>query len=439
MILVGQALVAALSILQGPGAQSGPLTLDDAIALAARNAFSIQLQASNVEKSRQQVAQAQAGLGPKVTISGTYTRYGKEATANFGGNTITTQAIDSKVVTAQVSLPIDISGNLKRNVNAAKTNELAVKDTLQATMNDVRLNTRAAYFTVLRNEGLVKVAEQALADAQERLKQGQQLFDQQQIAKVDVNRYETQVAQANSDLIAAKNTLQIAQNAFNFTIARPIDTPVQLTDVQTLPETPANNAELVDIGQRQRPEVQSLEHTVKALSFSRRALEAGLNPSLTAAIQQTRNIDAVGFSSQSQTTYGTLLLSLPVFDSGLTRARVREAQQNELQATINLDQTKLSISQEVRNAITNLQGALARLKNAEAQVALAAEVYRLAKVKQDAGAGTYVEVIDAETTLTQARNQQVTARYDYLTAYAQLQRAVGSDGLVMNAMPGGMK
>jgi outer membrane protein TolC len=84
------------------------------------------------------------------------------------------------------------------------------------------------------------------------------------------------------------------------------------------------------------------------------------------------------------------------------------------------------------------------LENAIEQVKLAEEVYRLAKVKQDAGAGTYYEVVDAESQLTLARNGQVSARYDYLTSYSQLQRAVGQDDIAAAAvstdkMPKGRK
>ena len=87
----------------------------------------------------------------------------------------------------------------------------------------------------------------------------------------------------------------------------------------------------------------------------------------------------------------------------------------------------------MRNAVANLTSAKARFDSANVQVSLAEEVYRLAKVKQDAGAGTYYEVVDAETQLTQARNGQVSARYDYLTSYSQLQRAVGQDDLAAAA------
>ena len=120
-------------------------------------------------------------------------------------------------------------------------------------------------------------------------------------------------------------------------------------------------------------------------------------------------------------------LSLPIFDGGAIRARVGEARQNEVQARIRSRADRAhGVSQDVRNAGANLRGARARLDNATRQVALAEEVYRIAQVRQAAGAGTYVETVDAQTTLTTARQNYVRARYDVLTAYSQLQRAVGS-------------
>ena len=95
-----------------------------------------------------------------------------------------------------------------------------------------------------------------------------------------------------------------------------------------------------------------------------------------------------------------------------------------------------SAAQDVRNAASNLRGARARLENATRQVALAQEVFRIAQVRQAAGAGTYVETVDAQTTLTTARNNLVRARYDVLTAYSQLQRAVGTDRLPTNPASG---
>jgi outer membrane protein TolC len=71
--------------------------------------------------------------------------------------------------------------------------------------------------------------------------------------------------------------------------------------------------------------------------------------------------------------------------------------------------------------------AQARLTNAQRQLTLAQEVYRLAQVRQEAGEGTYIDVVDAESSLEQARDGVVSAKYDYLLAYSQLQHGVGND------------
>jgi outer membrane protein TolC len=437
MTLVAQAIAAVLTAVQAPATtQDGPLTMDQAIAIAERNAFAIAIQQTQVERNRQQVAQAQANLGPRVAGTATYSRNDRAVTQSFGPGTppVVVQPIDSKSLGASVSLPIDISGNLQRLVRASRSNERAARFTLQAVYNDTRLNVRTAYLNVLRAQGLVGVQEQALRDAQERLEQARRQFAGDQVARIDVTRFETQVAQATSDLIAARNNLQLSQNAFNATLARPIETPVNLVDIAALPPVSAVDSLLVTSAQVRRPEVQALGSTRDALANLRRAQESGMNPSLAFGLNYNRNLEPQGQARASATT-GTLSLSIPIFDSGLTRARVREARQNEEQARIQLDQLQLGISQEVRGALTNLSNAQARLTNAVQQVRLAEEVYRIARVRRDAGEGTYVEIIDAETQLTVARNNLVTARYDYLTAYSQLQRAVGQDDIAAAATP----
>ena len=147
-------------------AQGGDvLTLDQAVDIATKNAFSIRLQQSTVEKNRQKVKENEGGLGPKVTLSGTYTRFDKEGTASFGGNTIVTSPIDTKQATASLQLPIDISGNVGRIVRASKANLVASEETLQATQNDVKLNVRKNYLSVLRAEDQVEVAKLAVVEA----------------------------------------------------------------------------------------------------------------------------------------------------------------------------------------------------------------------------------------------------------------------------------
>ncbi|MDR3687906.1 MAG: TolC family protein [Fimbriimonas sp.] len=415
----------------GMNAQAGAMTLDEAVRQAETNAFAVRLQQTVIEKNRQKVNQSQGSLGPAISFGASYLRYDQAVTAQFSSASppITIQPIDVKTVNATLTMPIDIAGNMTRLLHANQASRRSSELTLNATYNDTRLSVRQAYFSVLRAKAQIVVDEKALTDAKDRLDQGQKQFDQQQVAKLDVTRYQAQVAQSNSDLISAKDSLTLANYAFNLALARPIETAVSLVDMDELPALTPTEDDLVKAAQTKRPEVLAAKETLKALALITRATESSMNPTLNLQIQSSETIDPSGFTQTGAQTTGTLLLNIPIFDSGVTRAKVKQARQDETTARINLEQTKLQISQEVRNAIANLSSARARLDNATEQVRLAEEVYRLAKVKQDAGAGTYYEVVDAESQLTLARNGQVSARYDYLTSYSQLQRAVGQDDL----------
>ena len=69
----------------------------------------------------------------------------------------------------------------------------------------------------------------------------------------------------------------------------------------------------------------------------------------------------------------------------------------------------------------------ARITDAIEQDELAKEVVRIARIRRDAGEGTVLEIIDAETQWVTAQNNLINSMYDYFGAFADLQRAVGAD------------
>ncbi len=423
------AQAAILLAAKGSTMQAGPLTIDQAVLIAERNAFTVRIQNTTVEKERQAIALALSALGPTVGLTTNLTQAGQETLASFGEGAPPVVVSPFKTGTSglAITLPVDISGNLGRLYAASKATYEAAKRTLEASFNDARLNARSAYIAVLRDKALVTVSEEAVKDAKDRLSQAQLEFAQKQVAKVDVDRLDAQLAQSTSDLLNANNTLALAKDTFNQTLARPIETPVDLVELDQAPDVPKDIDALSKRAQSERPEARSLVDQIQALAYIRRAQEAGLNPSMTLGLNYGRNLNPSLLSGNPNSVSATLGLNIPIFDSGATRARVREARQDESAAKIQLQQTQLQISLDVRSAITNMLSAQARLTNAQRQLTLAQEVYRLAQVRQEAGEGTYIDVVDAESSLEQARDGVVSAKYDYLLAYSQLQHGVGND------------
>lgn len=410
---------AALALLSAPRAMS----IEEAAELAETRALSVRSQGIAVEQSRQRLAEGRASRGWQLSATGTYTRYSQRlATGAGAGGTY-----DARSATISAEVPIDLSGRLRDQVRSLDAHYRASRRTLAATINEAKLAAREAFIAVLRAQASVEVATRSISDAQAQLDQSESLYGEQSVALVDVMRYRAQLTQFKSDHVQRLSELQVARHAFNQTLALPPNTPVVLDEVPELPAVPDRADDLEREAMLYRPEVQALHSTLKAHGYTVRVAQAGLRPSLMLAANYQPNMGNAGFGAASNTGSATLTLSIPLFDSGITKARVAAARLDEDLVRIDLERIALAIAQGVRDAVVSQHSAKTRLLNSEEQANLAEQVYRLALVRREAGLGTYVDVIDAETSLAQARNAVVNARYDYLLGSVQLEYVVGRD------------
>ncbi|HZH97365.1 MAG TPA: TolC family protein, partial [Fimbriimonadaceae bacterium] len=287
--LAGAAI--ALAIL-GQQTQVGvrKLTLEDAVRLAETNAFGVRIAQTNVERSRQRVAEARGALGPRVNGQLQYTRFGQQGSTSFGGLTFVTSPIDSTQAQISLALPFDITGTTRKAINAASLQYQAQQELLEAQVNDVRLNVKRAYFGVLQAQAQLGVSREAVQRAEERLRISQEQFRAGAVARVDVLRFETQLAQARNDMITAQNGLQLARNNLNNVLGIPIETDVEVAEVAETPALERDPEQLVGEAFQNRPELRAQELVIEAFTNLRQSEERGMNPSLALSAVQSRNL-----------------------------------------------------------------------------------------------------------------------------------------------------
>ena len=421
-----KALSLVLSMLTS---NSDVLTIDDAVNIALQNSFAVKNAQETVNSNEQKVREAGGSIGPKITTNYQYLRYGHASTGMIGSQTITFTPLDTNTWSTQLTMPLDIAGVWKSNLKAAKAGVQASRDTKTATQNDLKQSVRKAYLNVLRAKGLVAVSKQAVVNIQARVDQAKKQYSAEAIALIDLKRLEAQKSASNSDLINAENNFQVAKQVLNLSLNRPIEVEFEVEGVTGIPAVQAPMDKLIAMGQGHRPETISLKNTVIALDASKKYAGQGMAPSLNLSIQNSQTLDPVGLNPQREVNTTVLQLAVPLFDSGVARAKMKQSQATINQTKNNLDLLKLSISQEVRSALTNMSNAMARQKSAIEQDELAKEVVRIARIRREAGEGTVLEIIDAETQWSNAQNNLVNSMYDYLAAYADLQRAVGADDI----------
>jgi len=224
-------------------------------------------------------------------------------------------------------------------------------------------------------------------------------------------------------LTQAKANAVLAQQNLDVVLNQP-QTTVFSTAPLGLPEPPQDQAALVQMGLRTRPELAAAQAAIEAQRAAIDLAEAGLRPNITISggpQVQTGDPtvkDAVSYS-------GLLTLTLAILDGGLTRARVEAARQQLAVAQTQEQQLRQTIEQQVRTAYLNLQNAAEQLHSAESQLAAAREQLRIANVRFQAGVGTQLEVVQAEQTLATADLAVVQGEYNYNLAIAQIEQAAG--------------
>jgi outer membrane protein TolC len=178
----------------------------------------------------------------------------------------------------------------------------------------------------------------------------------------------------------------------------------------------------------QRPELQQAEKQVAVANQNIQVASSGYKPQVS--IFGNYGIHDNQFAEDIDTTrHGWMAgatASWSLFDGMLTRGKVIEARAQYEQADLDFADTRRRVELEVRQAYSDYLQAQELLEAQKKTVEEAEESLRLAEARFRAGSGTQLDVLSAQTALTEARSNEIQALYDYNVANATLERVTGA-------------
>jgi len=409
-----------------PAAPAAPggrvITLDEAVASARAHEPQLRQAQANARAGAARADQQRAGLLPQLGASGAVEWSGTDRDdALAAGRDGTTW---SAAVAADQTL-FD-AGTIHR-WRSARSSADALRRAAETTGLDVVSAVRAAYFAARAERDLTRVAEETVENNQAHLRQVQAFVDvgtQPPIA----------LAQTRADLASARLALIRAENGYASAKARLAQAmglvtwePFDVGD-DKLPavEGEAGPLEaLVAEALAKRPELATIASQERASEQSRSAARAGWLPSVGARATYGRSGPRPDDTAGGWTAGVNLSWSL--FDGGLTSARVREAEASleSLRAQETALRTDIRVALE--QAYLGVRAARGAVEAAAEAETAARERLRLAEGRFRAGAGSIIELGDAQVAVSTAAAQRVQAEYDLSAARAALLRAVGRE------------
>jgi TolC family type I secretion outer membrane protein len=408
------------------------MTLEEAVAYAQQNNPRVGIAAAAVLQARGRVTQRRAERRPQLGMTNSVFTQGPVQEAIQANAAPITPNLRWDVGVALSQILLDFGQRAARQ-RAAERDVAAAGFRLGEAQNDVRLVVSTTFYNVLRAQELLTVANERRASAAEQLRVARARFEADVAPRFDVLRSEAELANADQDVIRARNDAALAGATLNNALGRDVTTPVRLAYTPELnrPDVPFETAREAAI--RQRPQLAALRETLESTRQEIRARRAENKPQIGLGAGYDRR-NQTGFSQGFAYSAG-LTMTFPFFDSGLTRGRVREAQGTLEADRQTLEQARQQVELDIRQAQLDIAEARQRITTSQTELQSAREALRVARVRYQAGVGTNVEVTDAQVAVARAGQNLANAQFDYETAITRLESATGTP--IGKLQPGG--
>ena len=425
-----------MSAQQVPGAArtSGPvstLSLEQAIVLAIDNNLATLLAKERENEARGFQKQALSGLLPN--ISGT--TYQASLTENlaalgftgarFPGFTSTFigpfKNFDARARFQQTIFNL----SALRNYQAGRAGVRAAQFEEAIAREQVATATALAYLETMRGDRSVSAAQANVTLGQALLKLAVDQRGAGVATGVDVTRAETRLAQEQVRLSQAQTDDEEARLQLQRIVGLPLGSPFTLSDpfsfsAEALPTIETAVATALDT----RSEVRAAEVQLSVSELEARATRAEQLPSLE-FVGDYGISGITPVSSALPTRRYAIQLDVPIFNGGLTRGRIEVANSRQRQTELQLASVQGQVAEDVRLAYATLRTTSDGVRAADQAVTLAERELQMSRDRFGAGVGDNIELVTAQTTLADARLDQVTALATYNGARLNLAASLG--------------
>ena len=403
------------------------LTLVQAEALAIKNHPQVATARNVAAAAGQHVIQAKSSYYP--TIDGEITGTQAASLSRIGAGLLPASALFNRNGEGlQLSQLVTDFGRRSNLVANSRFLAQAAEQNTQATTYDVVFGVNKAYFGVLGAQAFVGVAQETVKARQTLTDQVVALANANLKSQVDVQFAQVNLSEAQLMLIRAQDAVKRAYA--NLARALGEDRPVeyQLQQPPAAPAPPDSTEPLVNAAIQNRPELHELRLRVTAAQRFEQAERDLKHPNVS--------VIAVGgalpYINQAPRTapYGYegigLNVDIPVFNGHLFSARAEAAHYESLAEDQRLRDQQQAIERDVQTAWITASTAYQSIPVTEQLLKSAQLALELAQGRYSLGLSSIVEITDAELNLTQAQIENVSAKYDYQSAYAGLQYTIGA-------------
>lgn len=400
---------------------SGQITLQEAINIALENNNQLKIAANDVALTEKQIRSEKADYLPSLdgNMSGNR-NIGRSFNQNTGQ--ITTRANNSFRSSLSASLPIFSGFENLHSLKSSRYDKKSNEENLQRVREDIIFNTVSNYLQYILDKKFLEIDRENLAASQKTLEQVKAQVEVGSRPTVDLYNQEATVANNELAVVNSENALQSSRLQLIQTLQidplKDYEFAAPEIDEQTISAPDYNLDQLVTTALENRSDLKSEEFNIQSIKQQLEATRGSLYPSLSASASLSSSYSELQpldfqnqfFDSNVNRSFG-LSLSIPIFGNLDRRTNVQSQQINYKNAQLNLRETELQIVQEVNQAYNDYESYIKELEATEKALTAAERTYQTQKERYEVGAGTLIELSDANAQYVEAQANRAQALF----------------------------
>ncbi len=403
------------------------LTLPQATAMAIQSHPQIAAAQDTAASAGQHITESRAAYYPVVDgeLTGSQGLY----QSRLGAGTLSSSQLFNRFGQGlQITQLVTDFGRTKNLVAQSQYQAQAAAQNTQATVYDVVLGVNQGYFGVLMAQAYVTVANETVRARQTLTDQITALANASLKSQLDVSFAAVNLSEAKLLLIRSQDAVDRAYADLARAIGQDQVVRYQLAAVSSPGAPPDSPDPLITEAIQNRPELRNLQLQLQGAQSFEQA-EADLSHPSVSFIAVGGGLPYLG-QDPRVAPYGyegaALNVDIPIFNGHLFSARRQAAHYEAQAAGEHVRNLRQQVERDVRTAWISASTAWQRIPVTDEFVKQAQLALVLAQGRYNLGLASIVEITQSQLNLTQAQIENVSATYDYQTAYAQLQYTIGS-------------
>lgn len=385
------------------------LTLEESVRIALLYNKTIQAKIQEREIARGELVSAYQLALPRLDASAA-TEYGTS---------------DSDTAALALRQPLFRGGGATAGLRAAKLYAFWSDESVRNTVQSVIQEVTSDYYAALLADNLCQVNRDAVVSAEAHLADVRIKRVNGVASKYDELRAQVDVANFRAELIRQENNLVLAKTSLLRTLGTATDAQIRLADQLKHAPVTVTLEEAVKTAYANRPDLYMAELNIRIQREKVRGLRSRYLPEVDLALSTETDRDRDDDWNWIGTQCAALELNWTLFDGFGREGDIIAAKALLRQREIELESVEEDVFLGVRQALLNLKNADEYVESQRLNLQHAEEGLRLAMTGYREGVNTEVEIVDARSSLTEARGNYYKALYDHSMARLSLDQAMG--------------